>query len=657
MKYAKLIAFMWAGIFFLSNLFQDIQAQSFSLSGVSDLVPVFNDGYKLPEKSSSVSVFGIRGEVISGQLVVQADKDLTNVKAELSDLQDQRTGETIPASVIEWNFVGSIPITKNAPNQPSDAIVRTAPARFPDYLMAEKQLDIPSKSYQAIWLTISIPESVPSGNFTGNIKVTSRQDEQSLPLNLTVYPLNMPEERHLKVTEWYTTGHFEKFHGISEKYSDAWFDMLAKYADNMVKHRQNVFEVPMNSIKISKMENGSLNFDFTRFDQIARVFWNTGKMDYLETGELTKFGEEAWFSTQISFRDFTVEDKANGGTITIPGEEMIPYLMPALENHLRRMGWLDKTLFHIKDEPTIRNVQAWKEASSLVHKYAPDLTRLDAIETTYLFDDIEIAVPKLDHLGAWYDTYENARRHGTELWMYTVGIYQAARYPNKTIDMPVIDNRILHWLNYKYDLSGFLHWGWNQWYSDDPFNVPGMHVGDGWHVYPARDGILNSLRWEEMRNGIQDYEYFWLLEKKIRDLKDSLGSHFTWIDPEQRGKEIASEVAMDLLHHSDDPINLYKARKELIGEILNFDSSPKIYIQTTPPVNSGAVREGSYLVEVFGWTEEGTSIEINGEKIEPDNRGMFLRNFSLSEEKNSVTVEAQKGRDHKTIVRDFVMKR
>ena len=51
----------------------------------------------------------------------------------------------------------------------------------------------------------------------------------------------------------------------------------------------------------------------------------------------------------------------------------------------------------------------------------------------------------------------------------------------------------MHWLNYRYGLTGYLHGGFNAW-TDDPINAPGQHRGDGWHVYPERDGLLNSLR-------------------------------------------------------------------------------------------------------------------------------------------------------------------
>ena len=254
-------------------------------------------------------------------------------------------------------------------------------------------------------------------------------------------------------------------------------------------------------------------------------------------------------------------------------------LLPAFEGHLREKGWLDKTLLHVKDEPSLHNALAWREMSSYLHNLAPDLRRIDAIETTYVVGDdlIEVAVPKLDAFRSWYDTFKEWSDAGNELWIYTVGIYQGAYLPNKSIDMPLIESRILHWLNYKYDATGYLHWGWNMWHTGNPFNDVGMHVGDGWHVYPVKDGLLNSLRWEQMRNGIQDYEYFWMLENRIRCLKDSLGSRFTWIDPTQRGKEIASRVVMNIKDHTQDPTVLYQSKKQVIRGTEQFkDHTPDL---------------------------------------------------------------------------------
>jgi hypothetical protein len=152
-----------------------------------------------------------------------------------------------------------------------------------------------------------------------------------------------------------------------------------------------------------------------------------------------------------------------------------------------------------------------------------------------------------------------------------------------------------------------------------------MHIGDGWHVYPSKDGVLNSLRWEQMRNGIQDYECFMMLEEKICNLKDSLGKRADWIDPKRRGHEISGQVIYSIEQHSDDPAVLYSAKKQLIDEIIGFNEGPMVYIQTNPLENSTLTEHSS--VEVFGWTEPGTKIVINGNEMPVSDQGYFFEQF------------------------------
>jgi hypothetical protein len=256
-----------------------LNGQSFRVFAVSDLVQIFEDGFKLPAAFDTIKIFGIRGEILSGQFVISTKKGLTDVSVEISGLKNLGTGNIIPANVADWNFVGSVPIEKNTPNQPLSAVVRSAPARFPDYLMFEKQINIKEKTFKSVWLTINIPEAAEAGTYLGKVTVKCVQGSQSLPVYLTIYQLTLPSERHLKVVEWYSTDRFAELHGIKEKFSEAWFEMLRIYADNMVSHRQNVFQVPMDFIEIRKSKTDELEFDFSRFDQIALLFWDTKKMD------------------------------------------------------------------------------------------------------------------------------------------------------------------------------------------------------------------------------------------------------------------------------------------------------------------------------------------------------------------------------------------
>ena len=74
--------------------------------------------------------------------------------------------------------------------------------------MDSNVLDIGKGIYQPIWLTIDIPVNSDAGNYTATLRVSSGSAEQSIPVNLTVYDLTLPAERHLKVTEWYSTRNF-----------------------------------------------------------------------------------------------------------------------------------------------------------------------------------------------------------------------------------------------------------------------------------------------------------------------------------------------------------------------------------------------------------------------------------------------------------------
>ena len=643
-------------VFFLlidSTLINISHSQPLKIAGVSDISRIYDDGFLFPAKSDTVKIFGIRGEIISAQVSVNALKKLTDVTVEIGSLENKTTGNSIPPEKIEWNFVGSVLLPTNAPNQPEDVVERKAPARFPDYLMQERRINIDKGKFQPLWLTIKIPEGSVAGMYSGVLSVKSKEGSQSIPLQLTIYPLTLPSDRHLKIAVRYSVNKFDKYHGISEKYSDSWFEMLRKYADNMIEHRQNVMQAPMDAIAITRSANGELGFDFSRFDQIVQVFMNTGKMDFIETGYgLTRFGKDDWFSTVIELSDQTVRDEGNSVDVTLPGKDVVPFLLPAFERHLRQKGWLDKTLLSVRNEPSVHNAVIYDELSDYFHQLAPDLKQFESIETT-MYGGLDIPGPKLDHLATWYDSFKEAQEKGKEICYYIVGIYQGSRFPDKTIDLPVMDSRIMPWLNYKYNLSGIKHWGWNSW-TDDPYNEVGQHLGDGWHVYPVKDGILNSLRWEEMRNGIQDYECFRLLENKILTLKDSLGSRFLWIDPRQRGVEISGKAVTNFAERTKDPSVLYNAKKELISEILDFDNSPGIYVQTNPV--AGSVLTAGSTVEVYGWTEPGTKIIINRKEIPVNDDGLFLEQFGLSLRNNRIIVKAGKDDKSKEIIREFVIR-
>lgn len=641
---------LWVGMFWLGGS-SEAAERAWDAFPVSDLVRVFEDGYAAPtERPSEICVGGLGNETVSAQFVIQAHTEVKDLTVAVSPLKAVAGSAVIPADNVHWNFVGSIFIAENTRKQLASDLLRAAPAWFPDYLAEDRQCSVAGGGWKAVYLTVSIPRDAEPGEYRAEVTVAAGDASVVLPLRLTVSPLVLPDDRHLLVTEWYSTSRFKQHHGIESADSEPFWEMLRVYAQNMAEHRQNVFQVSMELIAASRNADGKLRFDFSQFDRWADVFWATGRMDRLETGFVARFGEGGWSSREVVLRDFSVRDEAAGKTIRMPGAEFLPVFLPALVEHLREKGWLDKTLFHIADEPSNHNLLPWREASDFVHRHASELRRMDAIETPHCTDRLEVWCPKLDHLAAWQEAYEDAQRQGNEMWFYTVGIFQGGAVPNKTVDVPLIESRVMHWLNYRYSLRGYLHWGYNAW-TDDPVNEPGKHRGDGWHVYPKKDGLLNSLRWEQMRNGIQDYECLWLLEDKISQIRATLSPRVAeLIQPQRRSVEIASQVVRTYSDYTRDPAVLYAARQQVIQEAIELDKPPRVIFQTNPPEHTAVA--GDWAVDVHGWAEPGTQIKVNGQAATVEADGLFLIQTSPSR-KGTLTLEAAGEQGRKTLVRRF----
>jgi hypothetical protein len=91
--------------------------------------------------------------------------------------------------------------------------------------------------------------------------------------------------------------------------------------------------------------------------------------------------------------------------------------------------------------------------------------------------------------------------------------------------MPSARNRIIGMQLYKFDIRGFLQWGYNFWYSQysrypvDPFRVTdagyAFPSGDAFVVYPGEDGPIESLRLEVFYEALQDLRALKLLESLI----------------------------------------------------------------------------------------------------------------------------------------------
>jgi len=145
----------------------------FECFAVSDLMRIFEDGYNCPKSQESLEVFGIRNEYVSAQCVIKANRDLQNVTVSLSSLKHVALSTSIPANALKWNFVCSIPIEENTPKYRRTDLIRTAPAKFPDYLAEDSEVFLKKGNYKAVYLTIKIPRNAEAGYYKGEFQKIS----------------------------------------------------------------------------------------------------------------------------------------------------------------------------------------------------------------------------------------------------------------------------------------------------------------------------------------------------------------------------------------------------------------------------------------------------------------------------------------------------
>ena len=192
-----------------------------------------------------------------------------------------------------------------------------------------------------------------------------------------------------------------------------------------------------------------------------------------------------------------------------------------LRQYFKDKGIENRIFVHISDEPSKDNLQLYGRRAGLIKEIFPDYPVIDALSDYdfYKMGFVDIPIPCENNIEQFFGKADT-------LWTYYCCGQHKDYVPNRFICMPSLRNRVLGILAYKYNLKGFLQWGYNFYNSQlsikriDPYKVTdsdgSFPAGDAFVVYPGKNGTPElSLRLKVFYDGIQDYEALTLLEKKI----------------------------------------------------------------------------------------------------------------------------------------------
>ncbi|OGG53585.1 MAG: hypothetical protein A3F84_02700 [Candidatus Handelsmanbacteria bacterium RIFCSPLOWO2_12_FULL_64_10] len=513
-----------------------------------------------------------RNEVGSFQVVVTAmGGHLQQVEAEVSALRAEKGGE-VPAGRITLYREVFVPVRYSSPRATlppdfyPDPLVPFVnpytgePIRGPQWREGKLAgarfggggFDLWEGHHQPLWVDIAVPEGTPPGAYTGVIRVRARNaDPAEMPIALTVWDFALPDGPTHE-------NHFGGFRSVARYHKldpgSGQFRLLEdRYIEAMAGHRLNP-PLPTR-LHPGVGEDGGIQVD----EALGRDLTAFVGRYHLTNIEIPR----------APFKDALGADR----------EKAIRFYR-TWHAYLEKKGWAKGAYLYMLDEPNDPEAyERVRRLGALVREAAPRIRRL-VVEQTYAQDPawgvLDGAVDIWCPLFAFIHEpdVKRVQRQGDEVWSYTALVQAAPRYhpdyeavkddhpPYWQADFPALSYRIAPWLNRRYGITGLLYWSTVHWFSPDrnPWDDPGFRIrwnGDGFLFYPGDDagieGPITSIRLKYLRDGMQDYEYFAILEGR-------------------GGKGVVEEVVRDAVPTwgawNQDPYHLLRLRRRLAEEIV-----------------------------------------------------------------------------------------
>jgi Glycoside hydrolase 123, catalytic domain len=487
---------------------------------VSSLEKVFPDEELNAPLLTRASV--LRGEVFSFQLAYWCNYsvDLSiDVDSSLSNIIKIRETALAPCEV---------PAEEDGD---SSDLLRTTPGLYPDPLLPlGKKIRIAPKQWRTIWVTVCVADDEPAGKKTIFCKATAslihenKSVSTEAAIELDVLPVDLPKQKLIH-TEWFHADCIYSFYNV-KCWSEKYWDLLDKFLANFSNHGMNMLLTPLWTPPLDtkvggerptvqllgiKKDGDTFKFDFSKLGRWIDLGLKNG-IEYFEMAHpFSQWGAEC--CPKIIVREDEEERKMFGWHISSRSKEYVSFLrqlFPQLLKFLDSKGIKGKCFYHVSDEPKLQHQENYRTCADLIIELVDGAPIIDALSRVEFYANglVKNPIPSNNHIEAF------VAAGVAPLWTYYC-ISQREEVPNRFFNFPSYRNRVMGVLMYKYDIYGFLHWGYNFWYSQfsidqklDPFKSTdagrAFASGDAFLVYPGEDGPIDSIRNEVMFEALQD---------------------------------------------------------------------------------------------------------------------------------------------------------
>ncbi len=439
-----------------------------------------------------------------------------------------REVKSVPVSIPTW------------PGQAAEGYLSVTPGLYPDLLLPlryDGHFTLALGRVCALWVEIDLRkvEHAPVGEnllTVGVMRGGERMGEAQILLE--ILDAELPKQE-LLFTEWFYTDCLASYYNC-EVWSERHWAIVENFAKTAKENGINMLLTPVFTpsldtrvggerlttqlVGVTKTSDG-YTFDFSLLDRWIDMCDRVG-IEYFEIAHFfTQWG--ACHAPKVMATVDGEYKRLFGWETDATSAEYVSFLrlfITSFLGYMKARGDDKRCFFHISDEPNETQIESYKAAKNAVADLLEGYTIMDALSSYEFYSQglVSTPIPSNNHIVPFLENKVPG------LWTYyCCGQYE--RVSNRFIAMPSFRNRSIGMQMYKYDIVGFLHWGYNfynTWLSYGTVNPYLDTCGDNWvpagdtfSVYPAQDGTAyESLRIIVFYDALQDMRAMKLAEAK-----------------------------------------------------------------------------------------------------------------------------------------------
>lgn len=267
--------------------------------------------------------------------------------------------------------------------------------------------------------------------------------------------------------------------------------------------------------------------------------------------------------------------------------------------HLLSRGLLGKAVCYPFDEPAPKDYAFVVDQLRLLKGHFPGLHRMVPMNLGAADDFISWIDYWCPVLSSHNRAFAAERQKAGEQYTWYISCSPKAPYIANFIDRAATDLRVWLWQTWQEGVDGILIWQTLYWHSPSAYpkslqnpyedsmswvrgygTKPGerrrWNVGDGRFMYPPEaatgtqpqtvlDGPVTSIRWEALRDGVEDYEYLAMLKRLLLAKQDRLSADE--VAQYETLLAVPASISSSLTSYTRDPAPIETRRHEIAKAI------------------------------------------------------------------------------------------